>query len=397
MFEGILPLSWWQCVLYTIFVTHITIVAVTVFLHRCQAHRSLRLHPVCSHAFRLWLWLATGMLTKEWVAIHRKHHAKVETEEDPHSPVYHGIREVLFKGAELYRKEAANEETLRDYGHQTPDDWLERNLYSNPKFTNMGVVLMLVINVALFGVIGLTIWAAQMAMIPFFAAGVINGLGHWKFGYRNFPTDDTAVNLVPWGTLIGGEELHNNHHAFPGSAKFSCRRWEFDIGWAYIRLLRFFGLAEVKKVFPTPALEQGKSNVDENTLDAVLMNRLHVLAAYRRQVLRKVCSQQNQPAQGAAANGGQLYARLKPLLNQADRLRSAEGTEQLNGMLAEHESLRVVYEFRQRLHALWTEKNASKEALIKKLQEWCQQAEKTGIEALEQFASYLRSYTMQPA
>jgi stearoyl-CoA desaturase (delta-9 desaturase) len=233
--QGLVPLTWWQYVVVALALTHVTIAAVTIFLHRCQAHRALDLHPVVSHFFRFWLWLTTGMVTKEWAAIHRKHHAKVETEDDPHSPVTRGINTVLWSGAELYRTESRNAETMDKYGHGTPDDWLERNVYA--RFSWQGVGLMLAVDVVLFGAVGLTIWAVQMAWIPFFAAGVINGLGHW-WGYRNYATADTSTNLTPWGLLIGGEELHNNHHAYGTSAKFSAQWYEFDLGWVYIRAAR---------------------------------------------------------------------------------------------------------------------------------------------------------------
>lgn len=245
--NGVLQAAWWQILAFTLVATHITIASVTIFLHRSQAHRSLDLHPIASHVFRFWLWLTTGMVTKEWVAIHRKHHAKCETEEDPHSPVAHGIKTVLLTGSELYRAEAKNQETLAKYGHNTPDDWMERNVYS--RFSWQGVGLMLIINLALFGAIGATVWAVQMLWIPITAAGIINGLGHW-WGYRNFEAADASTNISPWGILIGGEELHNNHHTYPTSAKLSVKKYEFDIGWVYIRGLEMLGLAKVRKTPP---------------------------------------------------------------------------------------------------------------------------------------------------
>ena len=239
---SLFELSWWGYALVTLSLTHMTIASVTIFLHRHQAHRALELHPIASHCFRFWLWLTTGIITKEWVAIHRKHHAKCETIEDPHSPQFYGIGTVLFKGAKLYRIEARNTATLKKYGHGTPDDWLERNLYS--KHDTLGIGIMLAIDIFLFGPIGLIMWGVQMVWIPFFAAGVINGVGHY-WGYRNFASNDTSTNIVPWGILIGGEELHNNHHAYVTSAKLSNKWWEFDIGWVYIRALEILGLATV--------------------------------------------------------------------------------------------------------------------------------------------------------
>ncbi len=249
MMGGIWDLPWWGYIAYTLLLTHITIVAVTVYLHRHQAHRAVDLHPIISHFFRFWLWLTTAMVTRQWVAVHRKHHARVETAEDPHSPVVFGIRKVLLEGAELYRAEARDPAIAEKYGHGTPDDWLERNIYST-RF-EYGTPLMLVIDLILFGLLGLSVWAIQMAWIPFFAAGVVNGLGHY-WGYRNYELPDASTNFMPWGILIGGEELHNNHHAFPSSAKFSSKWWEFDLGWLHIRALCALGLARVKKIAPKP-------------------------------------------------------------------------------------------------------------------------------------------------
>ena len=247
LIHGMLDLSAWQILLATLVLTHITIASVTIYLHRYSAHRALDLHPLPAHFFRLWLWLTTGQVTKEWTAIHRKHHAKCEQAEDPHSPHVHGIKTVLLSGAELYRKESKNKETLERYGHGTPDDWIERNIYS--RFSWQGVAIMLIIDVALFGVLGLTLWAVQMMWIPVTAAGIINGAGHF-WGYRNFEAPDASTNLVPWGIIIGGEELHNNHHTYPTSAKLSVKPYEFDLGWAYIRILQALGLASVKKTPP---------------------------------------------------------------------------------------------------------------------------------------------------
>src|SRR5687768_16397691 len=272
--NGLWDLAWWQVVLYTLLTTHITIAAVTIFLHRTQTHRAMDLGPIPSHFFRFWLWLGTGMVTKEWVAIHRKHHAKCETEEDPHSPQVKGLDEVMWRGAELYRKESLNKETVERYGHGTPDDWIERNLYS--RFNIVGISAMLIINFALFGFIGVTIWAVQMVWIPLLAAGVINGIGHF-WGYRNFQPADASRNIVPWGILIGGEELHNNHHTYGTSAKLSNRWYEFDIGWLYICVLKAFGLAEVKKIAPKLKLAAAKAECDHETLQAIVTHRYEVI------------------------------------------------------------------------------------------------------------------------
>ncbi len=275
---GFINLSAWQVVALTLVMTHVTIASVTIYLHRHQAHRSLDLHPAVAHFFRLWLWLSTGMQTKEWAAIHRKHHAKCETAEDPHSPQIKGIETVFWKGAELYRLESKNTETMQKYGHGTPDDWLENNVYS--RFPWQGVAIMLIINLTLFGAIGLSIWAVQMLWIPVTAAGVINGIGHY-WGYRNFEAVDASTNISPWGILIGGEELHNNHHTYPTSAKLSVKPYEFDIGWLYIRVLETLHLANVKKTPPKLAFGEVRPVADEKTLEALIMNRYEVMAGLR--------------------------------------------------------------------------------------------------------------------
>lgn len=390
MLNGLIDMPWWGYILVTLVMTHITIVSVTVFLHRCQAHRALDLHPAVSHFFRLWLWLTTGMATREWVAVHRKHHARVETEGDPHSPVVKGIDKVLWQGAELYREEANNPETLEQYGHETPDDWLERHVYDG--HTYMGIVLMLLIDVLLFGPIGITIFAVQMVWIPLLAAGVINGLGHYH-GYRNFEPADASTNIVPIGILIGGEELHNNHHAFASSARFSVKPWEFDIGWFYISILQKLGLAHVKKLAPVPQMDNSKPAIDHDTVSAIITNRLHVMSDYASEVIANVYRDEVRKANVA---GRRLLRKGRKLLHRADNLLDQGARDKLQDALAQSESLRTVYEYRQRLQAIWQEKTATREVLLQRLQEWCRQAEETGIEALQEFAEQIRTYTLQP-
>jgi len=389
MTEGLLGWAWWQIALFTLVVTHVTIAGVTIFLHRAQAHRALELHPVVSHFFRLWLWLTTGMVTREWVSVHRKHHARCETPDDPHSPQVRGIREVLWRGAELYKKAAAAPEILERYGHGTPDDWLEQRLYG--PYSSFGIVLMLVIDLLLFGVVGLTVWAVQMIWIPFFAAGVINGIGHY-WGYRNYDSPDAATNIVPWGVLIGGEELHNNHHAFPSSARLSSRPWEFDIGWLYIRLLSAMGLARVKKVSPEPVIIPDKQVVDMETVRAVVVGRMHVLARYARDVLMPVSKDELcKSPEGCRRR----YRELKRILSQGDRL--DEGARnRLERILDQSQAMETVYRFRQQLKAIWERSAMSQEALLHALQDWCRQAEATGIEALSSFSRQLRGYSLTP-
>jgi stearoyl-CoA desaturase (delta-9 desaturase) len=383
--------SIWVYAVAALCLTHVTIAAVTIFLHRHQAHRSLELHPLTSHFFRFWLWLTTGIITKEWVAIHRKHHAKVESADDPHSPVQYGIGKVLLEGAELYRAEAANTDTLRQYGHETPDDWLERRLYGRHSYA--GIFLMLALEVLLFGAIGITIWAVQMMWIPFFAAGVINGAGHW-WGYRNFEPADASTNIVPFGALIGGEELHNNHHAFASSARFSSKWYEIDLGWAYICLLQSLRLARVKKVAPRPVIDYGKQHIDIDTLKAVVANRLHVMSHYASDVIKKVYKDEKARADMA---GSKLMRRGRKLMIRHHLLLDEKSRQRLELMLAQSHALQVVYEFSQRLQTIWQYKSASQENLIQALQDWCHHAEQTGIEALQEFARTLRAYRLQGA
>src|SRR5436190_5437629 len=386
--HGLVPLTWWQIIVVALVMTHVTIASVTIFLHRCQAHRALDLHPIVSHFFRFWLWLTTGMVTKEWTAIHRKHHAKVETEEDPHSPMTRGLNTVLWTGAELYRVESRNQETLDHYGHGTPDDWLERNVYE--PFSWQGVGLMLVINFMLFGAIGATIWAVQMAWIPFFAAGVVNGLAHW-WGYRNYATSDTSTNLVPWGLIIGGEELHNNHHAYGSSAKFSAQWYEFDLGWLYIRALSAVGLAKVRRVAPKLKPEASKPEADQATLQAVITHRYHVATTYAR-ALKAACRLEVE-ALREKARGLELPSagRLKRWITDPDAL--PEGERHRLAHLAEHsKTIAKIVAMRAELTALWSRSTETSEQLLARLQDWCRRAEASGIAPLAQFSLKLKRY-----
>ena len=388
---GLIQLPWWGYVLAALVLTHITIASVTLYLHRHQAHHAIDLHPIISHFFRFWLWLTTAMITREWVAIHRKHHARVETEDDPHSPQVRGINKVLWEGAELYKQEAQNQTTLKSFGHETPDDWIEHNLYTRHR--DMGIVLMLFIDFALFGFIGITIWAVQMAWIPFFAAGVINGIGHWG-GYRNFESSDASTNIVPWGILIGGEELHNNHHAFASSAKFSNHWWEFDLGWGYIRLLNSLGLARVKKVAPKLQVDHEKPEIDLDTVRAVVANRLHIMSRYARFVVTRVYRDEKTKADVATRK---LLKHCRQLITAPEVRLDAKARVNLEELLRQSHAMQVVYDFGQRLQAIWTEKSATHESLIHSLRKWCEEAEATGIDALQEFAKSMRTYTLQPA
>jgi stearoyl-CoA desaturase (delta-9 desaturase) len=344
LFSGVFDLPWWGYVLVALALTHVTIAAVTIFLHRHQTHRALDLHPAASHFFRLWLWLTTGMRTREWVAVHRKHHAKCETIDDPHSPKVLGINRVLWGGVLLYVTESAKPETIERYGRGTPDDWLERNLYS--KYVVIGLTLMGVTDVVLFGLVpGVLIFVTQIAWIPFWAAGVINGVGHW-FGYRNWETDDVSTNMSPWGLWIGGEELHNNHHAYPTSAKFSNKWFEFDLGWLYLRILSGRGLATHKELAPEPPFVAAKPVADLETLQSVILNRHHVMANYAETVER----------------------------------------------VSEHGVRHTVHAMRDELASLWKRSMETSEELVVRLRNWCRRAEESGIAPLVAFSSRLRSY-----
>jgi stearoyl-CoA desaturase (Delta-9 desaturase) len=386
--NGLIDLPWWGYVLVTLALTHITIASVTIFLHRAQAHRALDLHPVASHFFRFWLWFTTATVTKAWVAIHRKHHAKCETPEDPHSPQIFGIKKVLWQGAELYRAEAKVQATLDRYGHGTPDDWLERNLYTPHTFA--GIFVLLAIQLVLFGPIGLTIWAVQMVWIPFFAAGVINGIGHF-WGYRNFACEDASTNIVPWGILVGGEELHNNHHAYGSSAKLSNRWYEFDIGWTYIRTLELLGLASVKKVAPKVRWGEIKHFCDTDLLHAIITHRYDVMTRYSR-IMQKVSKQELEKLRGALAENLPEMRDIRRWLNRDQNELQASEQARLQSVLSRSEQLRTLYQMRQDLVSVWGRSTASREQLVRQLQDWCQKAEASGIAALSQFSLKLRSY-----
>jgi stearoyl-CoA desaturase (delta-9 desaturase) len=389
LFNGLLDLPWWGLVLVTLGLTHITIASVTIFLHRHQAHRALDLHPAVSHFFRFWLWLTTGMVTKEWAAIHRKHHAKCETRDDPHSPQVHGLNKVLWLGVFLYVKESHHPETMERYGHGTPDDWLERNVYA--RHSVFGLWLMGALNIALFGLIpGAIILVTQIIWIPFWAAGVINGIGHF-WGYRNWdvPPPDASRNISPVGILIGGEELHNNHHAYPASAKFSLKWYEFDIGWQYIRAMEALGLAKVKKVAPTPRFADPKPVADEQTLEAIIANRYDVLARYGAS-LKRTYRQELERLGGMSAEAESLkqarrYLARLARLSEAERARLAEAVKS-------SKALATALAMRDELAALWARSSASREQLLKQLQDWCRRAETSGVQPLADFSVRLRQY-----
>ncbi|SFL88865.1 DesA family fatty acid desaturase [Marinobacter zhejiangensis] len=389
-YNGLLDLSAMQLILVTLGLTHVTIVSVTLYLHRHSAHNSLDLHPVLAHFFRFWLWLTTAQNTKEWTAIHRKHHAKCETEEDPHSPVVKGIRKVLLEGAELYA-EAATPETLERYGQRTPEDWIERKLYTPHKA--WGIALLAVINLALFGVNGIWIWAVQMMWIPVWAAGVVNGIGHY-IGYRNFECADNARNISPIGILIGGEELHNNHHTYPNSSKLSRRWYEIDIGWGYIRLFQLFGLAHPKGYRPIAHFVPGKQDVDVETVQAIANNRFDIMRQYRKRVMEPVLRQQKSVVEESIKT---RYRKLKQLLSREITLIKPKDQAHLDSVLENNAVLKQIYDKSQELQALWRRRGLKPQDKIQALMEWCREAEASGIRYLEEFAAHLKAYSLRPA
>ncbi len=382
---GAWNLHWWQMVLFTLVLTHVTMISVTVFLHRHQAHRALDLHPVASHFFRFWLWLTTGQVTKEWASIHRKHHAKCEQSEDPHSPHVHGIRTVLLQGYELYRAEARNQETLARYGHGTPNDWIERHLYTGLSW--LGIVLMAAIDITLFGAAGLVVWAVQMAWTPVMAAGIINGAAHF-WGYRNFEAPDASTNISPWGILIAGEELHNNHHTYPTSAKLSVKPYELDIGWVYISVLRRLRLATVKKTPPKAAYGDIRPVADEKTLEALIANRYELMAGYAKE-LRKAARLEFEAMRARSADAAVIKAAKRWIHRDVEKV-PASHAEELALARAASPLLDKMVTMREELRQMWLNTSVSREQLTADLQAWCQRAEESGIAALREFSLKLR-------
>jgi stearoyl-CoA desaturase (Delta-9 desaturase) len=383
--HGMWNITWWQIVLFALAMTHVTMISVTVFLHRHQAHRALDLHPIASHFFRFWLWLTTGQVTKEWAAIHRKHHAKCEQAEDPHSPHVYGIKKVLTQGAELYRVESKNKETMARFGHGTPDDWIERNLYT--RYSWQGVGLMMIVDLFLFGAAGLAVWALQMAWTPITAAGIINGAAHY-WGYRNFEAADQSRNISPWGIIIAGEELHNNHHTYPTSAKLSVKPYEFDIGWMYITMMQAVGLAKVKKTPPKAAYGDIRPVADERTLEALIANRYEIMASYAKGV-RKAARDEFESVKARSADAAVVKAAHRWMHRDEEKVPAA-AAPQLAQARAASPVLDQMVIMREELRQFWLNTHLSREQLIKDLQAWCHRAEDSGIAALRDFSMRLR-------
>lgn len=389
MFHGLISFSFWGYVAVTLLMTHVTVLAVTIYLHRCQAHRALDLHPALSHFFRFWLWLTTSMSTRGWVSVHRKHHTFVETEDDPHSPVVLGLARVFFGGVILYHRESKNPETLERFGRGCPNDWLERRVYG--PYGRLGPTALLIIELLLVGWPALIVWGIQMIWIPLWASGFINGIGH-AWGYRNFGSPDASTNIIPWGIIAGGEELHNNHHAFGTSAKLSVKWWEFDIGWAYIRLFEMLGLAKVHRSIPKIIKDLKKTAVDDDTLGALLGNRFQVLDQYWRSVVRPVLREQKQHASEPQLT---LLRRAPKLLTKDESLINAEEQKLLQQLLSESSPLKTIYDFKLELQQVWHRTTATQMEMLERLQKWCQQAEATGIYALQDFVNQLKTYTLK--
>ena len=391
MLFGLLNLSFWGNVFAALVLTQITTASVTIYLHRAQAHRALTLHPIISHFFRFWLWMTTGMITADWVAIHRKHHASTDVEGDPHSPVVLGIKKVFWEVAELYRQARKDRPMLDKYSHGAPTDWLERHVYTT--HSGKGLYIMLALDLLLFGLPGITIWAMQMMWIPL-SAGVINGLGHY-FGYRNFECPDASTNVIPWGFWVGGEELHNNHHTYASSAKFSVKWWEFDMGWFYIRCLSLLGLAKVKKLPPQLARQEGKHHVDMDTVKAVISNRFQVMSQYYKTVVKPILRDEKHNA-SENKQEKQLLHRAASLLKKDEMMLSPLAHSRLQDLLERYEQLRLVYSYRQSLQNVWLKAATSQKELLEALQQWCKQAEESGLDVLHQFAMQLKSYVPKP-
>ena len=386
MLYGLSKLSWRGDLIALLIMTQITIAAVTLYLHRCQTHRALILHPIISHFFRFWLWLTTGMVTSEWVSIHRKHHAFSDVKGDPHSPKVFGLKKVFFQGAELYREARKDPEMIKRYGHGTPNVWLEHNVYS--KYSSKGIILMLLINLLIFGMPGLSMWAMQMIWVPLWAAGVINGIGH-AWGYRNYECHDAATNLIPIAFWIGGEELHNNHHTFASSAKFSLKWWEFDLGWFYIRCLQLLGLAKVKKLPPQLIRHKQQQSIDLETVRAVVGHRFQVLAHYYNEVVKPILKEM-----GQQGHDKKLLASAKDLFKRQETLLSAKSKQRLEDLSSRFDSIKELYQYRQSLQNIWLKTASNQKELVESLQNWCKQAEESGIEALKNFAATIKSYRL---
>jgi stearoyl-CoA desaturase (Delta-9 desaturase) len=388
-YYGLANLGIWGYIVVTLLWLHGTMMAVTLYYHRDQAHRAVDLHPVVRHICRFWLWINTGSSTREWVAVHRKHHAHCEKEGDPHSPRLYGLKRVLLEGAELYRTAARDRETLEKYAKGTPNDWLENNLYHHPVRSYYGIALLVVADLVLFGVPGIIMIALQLSNMPFMAAGIINGLCHAK-GYRNFETDDASTNLWPLGLLVAGEELHNNHHAFPTSARFSMRPHEVDMGWLHLKVLVALKLAKIRRVASAPELEAtSRATTELDDLRAIIVNRMHVLRHYTYNVTLPVLRRE---VESLGDNANSLLRATRQHLSWQPEMLDETARRRLAELAARHPTFHTVLQFRNELKQLWEGAHTSNERLLAEFREWCVRAEKSGIQGLEEFVAYLKSF-----
>lgn len=346
--------TWWS-VFYVLLTTHITILTVTIYLHRCVAHRSLSVVKPVEHFFRFWCWMTTGQNAQEWAAVHRKHHAFCEKEQDPHSPRVYGVWTVLFKGVLLYKKESKNPETIEKYGKLTPNDWMEKNVYKKHSF--IGLISLAIINILLFGYHGIWVYFLQIVWIPFWAAGVINGLAHFK-GYRNFNTSDDSTNIFPWGIIIGGEELHNNHHAYPASAKLSMKWYEFDIGWVWIQLLSKLKLAKVNKIYQLPIYDKGNDSIGQNSLDVFVGHRYLVWSMFKKHTGLDVKGQIKTMKDKHIEFKNHSIKKLKYIFYEfSENLNQLE--KQLLEKLLQNETLKKYHDLKESLWNLWNNRQSS--------------------------------------
>jgi stearoyl-CoA desaturase (delta-9 desaturase) len=388
-YYGLADLRIWGYLIVAVLWLHVTLIAITLYFHRDQTHRAVDLHPVLRHFFRFWLWINTGASTREWVAVHRKHHALCEREGDPHSPRLFGLKTVLTQGAELYRVAANDPETLEKYAKGTPNDWLENNLYHHPVRSYYGIAALVITDLLLFGVPGIIMIALQLSNMPFLAAGIINGLCHAK-GYRNFETDDASTNLWPIGILVAGEELHNNHHAFPTSARFSMRPHEFDVGWMYLKVLAALGLAKIRRVANPPQLEAATARTPElDELRAIIVNRMHVLRHYTQNVTLPVLRRE---LESLGENANSMLRRIRRQLSWQPEMLDDESRHTLAKLAEQHPRFHTVLQFRNELKHLWGGAHTSNERLLADFREWCVRAEQSGIQGLQEFVTYLKSF-----
>ena len=376
LINGLIPLTFAEYAIYTLAVTHVTIVAITLYLHRGVCHSAIEIHPILSHFFRFWLWLTTSMRTADWVAIHRKHHAKVETADDPHSPAFYGIKKVILQGADLYHKEKNNKETIEKYSQNCPNDWIEHYVYTGKN--NLGILLLFITNIILFGTVGIIIWSIQMMWTPIFAAGGINGAGH-HWGYRNYNTNDDSTNMSPVGIIIGGEELHNNHHAYPTAAKFSLRPWEFDIGWMYIKIFSFMKLCKVKRLAPKPIIQDTENTDSKIITQSLLQSKLAVITDFTHKVLKPVYKKEK------------FNFSFKLLADHPERLNSNQESK-INNLLRDYSNLNTLYSLKNKLHEILHSRQVKHEKFTEILNNWCEEAKSHGIDSLDDFLIRLRSY-----